>query len=109
MSSEEEANVPVQLARMEGTLNLVAERIHGLSSRLDRHEATIAELKSTTTDLSQKAEIARASAAEVASALKAAEEGRRIRSERRWSPFAKLITIALAAVAISQFIVQWRL
>lgn len=109
MTGDEEASVPVQLARMEGTLNLVADRIHGLSGRLDRHEADIAGLKATTGTLAQSAEVARATAVEVATALKTADEVRRVRAERRWSPLAKLITVVLALVSISQAVIQWRM
>lgn len=108
-ADESNASVPVQLARMEGTLNLVADRIHGLSSRVDRHEDALTALRTQTTSLAASAETARVTATEVATALRTAEDGRRLKAERRWSPFAKVITVVVALVSLSQIVIQFRI
>ena len=99
MPAEPDLNqqVPVQLARMEGTLNLVADRIAGVTSRVDRHEIDIDALKSSTQSLKESARAEAVKAIALAAALKEADEARRQKSEQVWSPFAK-VAIALASV-----------
>lgn len=103
------ASVPVQLARMEGTLNLVADRIHGLSSRVEKVESDVGDLKARTQSLSESAESARVTAAEVAAALGRAEDERDAKARRAWSPFAKAITLGLAVVSVSQLVIQYQM
>ena len=67
-------NTPVQLARMEGVLNLVADRVSGLITRVDRHEGEIGTLKSLTQSLKEGAKADREKAEALALALKEAKE-----------------------------------
>jgi len=67
-------NTPVQLARMEGVLNLVADRVSGLITRVDRHEGEIGTLKSLTQSLKEGAKASTEKAEALALALKEAKE-----------------------------------
>lgn len=98
--------MPVMLARMEGTLNLVAERIAGLSGRVDRHDTEIDDLQAKTQalELGAKAEATKAIA--LAQALKEADEARRVKSETTWTPFAKTMTALGAGLAVVSVFLQ---
>jgi hypothetical protein len=101
-------SMPVQLARMEGTLNLVADRVSGLMTRVDRHEVDLGELKSATQTLSERMAAEATKAIALASALKEADEARRTKSETTWSPFAKTITAMAGLVGIASLYIQTR-
>lgn len=92
-------HVAVQLARMEGTLNLVADRIAGVTSRVDRHEIDIDRLKSTTQSLKESASAEATKAIALAAALKEADEARRQKSDQAWSPVAKVSIILAGGVS----------
>lgn len=101
-----EEPTPVQLTRMEGVLNLVAERVVNLSGRVDAHDheikvqaGEIAELKSSTQTLKEQAEADKKTAVALALALKEADENRRTKAETSWSPWTKVFAV-LAALAI---------
>lgn len=98
-----EEPTPVQLTRMEGVLNLVAERVVNLSNRVDGHEhelkdqaADIASLKSETQTLREQAEADKATAVALALALKEADENRRKKAESSWSPWTKVFAVLAA-------------
>ena len=84
---------PVQLTRMEGVLNLVAERVSNTIKTVEQHSEDIGILKSTTQRLSEQAEGAKATAVALALALKEADETRRTKTETAWSPFTKLAVV----------------
>ena len=48
--------VPTTLARIEGTVNRVADRVDGLIARMDRTESAVATLQSLTQKLYLEAE-----------------------------------------------------
>ena len=109
---------PVQLARMEGVLNLVADRVSGLMTRVDRHEASLGELKSRTQRLEDGAKASTEKAEALALALKeakdaveatAAQEANKAQAAARdktdrdalgWSPITRLFAIAAAGLIV---------
>jgi len=111
-------NTPVQLARMEGVLNLVADRVSGLMTRVDRHEASLGELKSRTQRLEDGAKASTEKAEALALALKeakdaveatAAQEANKAQAAARdktdrdalgWSPITRLFAIAAAGLIV---------
>lgn len=99
-------SMPVQLARMEGTLNLVADRVSGLTGRVDKHETDIAELKSQTQTLAGDAKAEAVKAIALAAALKEADEARRQKSEQTWTPFAKTLTAMAGFVGLVSLMIQ---
>ena len=66
--------VIVQLTRMEGKLDRVADRVSDLRHRVDAHDTEIGTLKSLTQSLSEGATAAEKTAIALATALKDAKE-----------------------------------
>jgi hypothetical protein len=102
-----EEPTPVQLTRMEGVLNLVAERVVNLATRVDGHDhelkgqaADIAALKSETQTLREQAEADKATAVALALALKEADENRRKKAESTWSPWQKALAVLAGFVSL---------
>ena len=111
-------NTPVQLARMEGVLNLVADRVSGLNTRVDRHESDIGNLKSRTQRLEDGAKASTEKAEALALALKEAKDAvdatslqesqkaataAREKSDKDalgWSPVTKVFAAATALAVI---------
>jgi hypothetical protein len=116
-------SVPVSLARMEGKIDLVFDRVSGLITRTDRHEVEIGGLKSLTQSLKEGAKASTEKAEALALALKeakeaveatAAQEANKAQATAReeatkaalgWSPITKLFAI-LAGVLIAVNIYQ---
>ena len=114
---------PVQLARMEGVLNLVADRVSGVITRVDRHESDIGNLISRTQRLEDGAKASTEKAEALALALREAKDAvdatalqeankaqtaAREKSDRDalgWSPITKLFAV-LAGVLIAVNIYQ---
>jgi len=104
-----EEPTPVQLTRMEGTLNLINERLGTVSGRVDGHDRDIraltdghAELRSETQTLREQAEADKATAVALALALKEADENRRKKSESSWSPWTKVFAVLAALFIVWQ-------
>lgn len=113
MPEMEEENVPepgelviVQLTRMEGVLNGVADKVNDLRTEVTQHRVDIAELKSASQTLREGFAAAEAKAVALAAALKDAEAERRNKSDQTWSPFAKAMTVIAVLVAIGSFYLQ---
>jgi len=103
---------------MEGVLNLVADRVSGLITRVDRHEGEIGTLKSLTQSLKEGAKASTEKAEALALALKEAKEAveatalaesnkaqaaareSATRAALGWSPITKLFAIATAALVV---------
>lgn len=90
----------VQLTRMEGVLNVVAERVTNLGGRVDSHDREIgsvkldvSELKSQTQTLKEGADADKKTAVALALALKEADETRRTKSEQTWTPFQRGVVL----------------
>jgi len=108
---------------MEGVLNLVADRVSGVITRVDRHESDISMLKSLTQTLDLGAKASKDTAEALALALKDAKEAVEATSRAEaakaetsaredatkaalgWSPITKLFAI-LAGVLIAVNIYQ---
>jgi hypothetical protein len=95
------------LTRIEGVLNLVADRVSGLMVRMDRHDSEIGSLKATTQTLREQAVARDATALALAAALKEADESRRTKDTQTWSPFAKTITVIVAFTSIAAVLVYY--
>ena len=111
-------SVPVSLARMEGKIDLVSDRVAGLMTRVDRHEASLGELKSRTQRLEDGAKASTEKAEALALALKeakdaveatAAQEANKAQAAARdktdrdalgWSPITRLFAIAAAGLIV---------
>lgn len=98
--------IEVQLARMEGVLNLVADRVSGLSGRVDKHEVEIRDLQTETQALAGEAKAEAVKAIALAAALKEADEARRQKSELSWTPFAKTMTLVVTFVGVVSLMIQ---
>jgi len=108
---------------MEGVLNLVADRVSGVITRVERHESDIGNLKSRTQRLEDGAKASTEKAEALALALKEAKDAvdatslqesqkaataAREKSDKDalgWSPITKLFAV-LAAVLIAVNIYQ---
>lgn len=103
-----EESLPVQLTRMEGVLNLIAERGKNTDRRVDGHAGEIVVIKreitglqSLTQTLKEGADADKKTAVALALALKEADETRRTKSEQTWTPFQRgiLLVSGLAGAA----------
>ncbi|WP_162942673.1 hypothetical protein [Cryobacterium soli] len=90
------ASVWIMLTRMEGTLNLVADRVANTIRVVETHSEDIGVLKSTTQRLSEQAVARDATALALAAALKEADDQRRTKTETAWSPLTKLFSVIAA-------------
>lgn len=120
MTHEAEA-VPVQLTRMEGVLNLVLERTTMLNTRMDKVEDRASSLEATTQRLDLDAQARDKTAVALALALKEAKEAveataraksaevaaEAFRTEKAWSPWAKVITVMVGAAGIASVILAY--
>ena len=99
-------SVLVQLTRMEGKLDRVADRVDDLRARVDSHDNDITGLKSSTQRLDEQATAEQAKAVALAAALKEAEATRRQKSEQSWTPWQRIgaglgTTITVGAFAVA--------
>jgi len=108
---------------MEGVLNLVADRVSGLITRVDRHESEISVLQSQTQALKAAADASTEKAEALALALKEAKEAveatalqesnkaaatareNATKDALGWSPVTKVFAVG-AAVAIAVNVYQ---
>ena len=100
LAREAEA-VSVQLTRMEGTVNGIDYKVGDLLHRMVKVEDRTSILESATQTLRENARAKEATVAATALALREADETRRVKGDRAWSPFAKIITVTMAFTAIS--------
>ena len=124
MTDEETGGHPepvvVQLTRMEGKLDRVADRVNDLRVRVDRNDTEIATLKSTTQSLTEGANASKETAVALALALKDAKDTQEStaraesakaavvaadvasRAALGWSPITRLFALSsLALVALN--------
>lgn len=98
-------SISVQMTRMEGILNLVADRVSSLISRVDRHEGELGELKSLTQTLREGADADKKTAVALALALKEADETRRTQDGTVWTPFSRFAAaVTLMATVVGLYI-----
>ena len=117
LSEPEHESMVVQLTRMEGKLDRVADRVSDLRHRVDAHDGEIGGLKSLTQSLSEGATAAEKPAVALAVALKDAKEtaeaasraevskaataaqDKAARDALGWSPITRVFAV-VAALAI---------
>ena len=105
-------SMPVQLTRMEGILNLIAERGKNTDRRVDEHASELATIRSDvstlhslTQTLKEGSAADKKTAVALALALKEADETRRTKSEQVWTPFQRVVVlISGAAGAVGLFL-----
>ena len=90
--------VPVVLARMEGTLYRIQDRLMDLIPRVDKLEDRLKVQEDLTLTLSKDAEAEEAKKIALAFALKEADETRRNQSEQSWTPIQRFMAILASIV-----------
>lgn len=91
-------SVPVVLARMEGKLDRVQDRVTELIPRVSRIEDRLKIQEDLTLVLSKDAEAEEAKKIALAFALKEADETRRNQSEQSWTPIQRFMAILACIV-----------
>lgn len=86
-------SVPVMLARMEGKLDRVQDRVIDLVPRVGKLEDRTKALEDVALTLTKNGEAEEAKKIALALALKEADETRRNQSEQSWTPAQRLMTI----------------
>lgn len=100
-------SVDVVLARMDGKLDRVYDRVNDIVPRVEKLESRTDTLESVTLVLTKNAEAEEAKKIALALALREADENRRNQSEQSWTPFQRGITllggVGVAAALAVQF------
>lgn len=100
-------SVPVVLARMEGKLDRVNDRVDDLIPRVSGIEARLTAQEILTLSLSKDAEAEEAKKIALALALKEADETRRNQSEQTWTPIQRFIAILSGVGVASALVIQF--
>ena len=100
-------SVPVVLARMEGKLDNLKEKVTELVPRVTRIEERAKALEDVTLILSKNAEAEGEKKIALAAALKEAEEARRNQSEQSWTPVQRFFAIVGAIGVVAALIIQF--
>lgn len=85
--------VPVILARMEGKLDRVNDKVDNVIPRVGKLEDRVALQESLTLILTKNAEAEGEKKIALAAALKEAEEARRNQSEQTWTPVQRVAVL----------------
>ena len=99
--------VPVILARMEGKLDRVQDRVMELVPRVSKLEDRTKDLEDITLSLSKDAAAEEAKKIALALALKEADETRRNQSEQTWTPIQRFIAILSGVGVASALVIQF--
>jgi hypothetical protein len=99
--------VPVMLARMEGKLDRVQDRVDELVPRVSKIEARLTAQEILTLGLSKDAEAEEAKKIALALALKEADETRRNQSEQTWTPVQRAVMILGGVVSAAALTIQY--
>ncbi|MDQ5862610.1 MAG: hypothetical protein M3536_10160 [Actinomycetota bacterium] len=91
-------SVPVVLARMEGKLDRVQDRVMELIPRVGKIEDRLKTQEDLTLTLTKNAEAEEAKKIALALALKEADETRRNQSEQSWTPIQRFMAILACIV-----------
>lgn len=91
-------SVPVMLARMEGKLDRVQDRVDELVPRVSSIESRLTAQEIMTLGLSKDAEAEEAKKIALALALKEADETRRNQSEQSWTPIQRFMAILASII-----------
>jgi len=100
-------SVPVVLARMEGKLDRVQDRVMELVPRVSKLEDRTKDLEDITLSLSKDAAAEEAKKIALALALKEADETRRNQSEQTWTPIQRFIAILSGIGVASALVIQF--
>jgi peptidoglycan hydrolase CwlO-like protein len=100
-------SVPVVLARMEGKLDNLREKVMELVPRVSRLEDRTKALEDVTLGLSKDAAAEAKEKVALAKALKEAEEARRAQSEQSWTPVQRFFAVVGAVGVIVALIIQF--
>jgi hypothetical protein len=92
---------PVVLARMEGKLDRINDRVADLIPRVGKIEDRTKALEDVTLTLTKNAEAEEAKKIALALALKEAEDNRRTQNEQSWTPFQRLMTVIACIVGVA--------
>jgi len=120
MEAEPERSLIVALTRVEGKLDRIGDKVGDLRTSADRHRIEIDLLKSLTQTLQEGAAASKETAVALALALKDAKETQEAtaraeitkstqvaaESDRSWIPYARMLAVVLALVAIATFYYQ---
>ncbi len=99
--------VPVVLARMEGKLDRVQDRVTDLVPRVKELEDRTKDLEDITLSLSKDAAAEEAKKIALALALKEADETRRNQSEQTWTPVQRAMVILGGVVGAVALAIQY--
>lgn len=99
--------VPVVLARMEGKLDRVNDRVMELIPRVTRIENKLQVQEEKILILSKDAEAEEAKKIALAFALKEADETRRNQSEQTWTPVQRTVAVIVGLGAASALAIQY--
>jgi hypothetical protein len=99
--------VPVILARMEGKLDRVQDRVTELVPRVSGLEVRTSALEVTTLILSKNADAEEDKKIALALALKEADETRRNQSEQSWTPIQRFFATITALTALASLIIYF--
>lgn len=91
-------SVPVVLARMEGKLDRVNDRVVELIPRVIKIEERLTAQEILTLSLSKDAEAEEAKKIALALALKEADETRRNQSEQTWTPVQRFMAVLASII-----------
>lgn len=100
-------SVPVILARMEGKLDRVKDRVDELIPRVTKIEERLTAQEILTLGLAKDAEAEEAKKIALALALKEADETRRNQSEQTWTPWQRVIVILGGVVGAAALTIQY--
>lgn len=91
-------SIPVVLARMEGKLDRVNDKVDDVLPRVSKLEDRADALENVTLILTKNAEAEEAKKIALALALKEADETRRNQSEQSWSPVQRFMAILASII-----------
>ena len=100
-------SVPVVLARMEGKLDNLRDRVTELGPRVAKLEDRTKLLEDVTLSLSMRADAEEQKKIALALALKEADETRRNQSEQSWTPVQRFFAVVGAVGVIVALIIQF--
>lgn len=106
-SPRTQETVPVVLARMEGKLDRVNDRVQELIPRVARIEERLSAQEILTLSLSKDADAEEAKKIALALALKEADETRRNQSEQTWTPVQRSFAVIAGLGAATALAIQY--
>lgn len=100
-------SVPVVLARMEGKLDRVQDRVTDLVPRVEKIEGRLKAQEDMTLSLSKDAAAEEAKKIALALALREADETRRNQSEQTWTPIQRFMAVLGGIGVASALVIQF--